>query len=460
MLRKIIGRLRHDYLQNGMVIGYGHDYLLGKKTVVSIPWETANRHTYILGSTGSGKTVLLRNLAYQVVKAGYGLLFIDLKGGGESPIKDIWIACCEEDRKEDFVYLSPIDEKLRTATWNPLLDGDANIVANKLYDAFHNMAIDAQFYEDVKFDVLLKIVSAAKATGKPFTFSLLAEALSSQENLERLAMACPPGREREMIFALVREWKANTMQFVKNTKGTAVALQRLSMSYPAKIVETTKPSLSLHDAIERRKVIYCLLPTLLAKESMRHIAKMLLSEIKTVAGKILNYSSKQAKFFIMIDEFEELVFPAMKDLFNKAREAGISIVIAHQTLSDINYETGSPDFGKSLIDNTATKIIMQTKSKDSAEYLARIIGELMPVPMLSRWMPTRYIVPPDVLMGKNAAYENGLDIGEAIVKLDAEIYRVRIPYPERRSRIEVGKDVPFPEGKYVETDYGSPLRLR
>ena len=450
MLKIITDYIKKQFYisHKGLIIGYGENILTGKKQIVSIPYDTANRHTYILGATGSGKTVLMRNLAYQVIKDGYGLLFFDMKGSnsGSGPLKDIWLACCEADRMSDFVYLSPIDNVIPTATWNPLLHGDASLVANKLFDAFYNIAANARFYEDVKFDVLLKLVTCAKSTNRPFTFSTLAEALSSPEKLVQFGNKAQ-GKEKEMILEMAREWKSNPMQFVKNIKGTAVALQRLSMSYPAKIVETTDPTLNLAEAIEKRKVIYCLLPTLLAKESMRHIAKMLLSELKAIAGEILNYSKKKAKYFVLIDEFEEFVFPAIKDIFNKAREAGISMVIAHQTLADINYETESESFSRSLIDNTATKIFLQTNSRESAEYFAGIIGEYQQIPILSKWVKPRYIVPPEILMGKNALYEAGLTVGEAIVKIDADIFRVKIPYSHRREKIQMGEDIPYPGKK-------------
>lgn len=461
MLKSLINiaanKIQKNFTSDGLVIGYGENILMLKKQFVTIPWPVANRHIYVIGSTGSGKTVLLRNLAYQAVKAGYGLLYIDMKGGygTMNSLKDIWLACNETNRTDDFVYLSPVDEQIPSATWSPLLNGDGPAVANKLFEALQNTASNAQFYEDVKFDILQKLILAAKSTGKVFTFGNLAKAFSSRENLLRFA-SYANGREKAMIYELADEWKTNQMQFVKNTKGTAVTLQRMSIGYPAKILETTTPSLDLSEAVEKRQVIFCLLPTLLAKESMRHIAKLLLSELKHTCGQILNFSNQKAKFFIIVDEFEEMVFPAIKDLFNKAREAGINMVIAHQTISDISYEIGS-DFGKSLVDNTATKIVLQLKSKDSAEYFSEIIGKYTPIPIVSKWINPEHIVPPGVLVGKNAFYENGLGVGEAITKIDADIFRVKIPYPQRRDNYVLGVNLPYPSRQKQPKYYGEPL---
>lgn len=436
-----------NFFKEGIVVGYGIDIITSEKKIVRIPFPIANRHTYILGATGSGKTVLLRNLAYQIVRAGYGLLFFDMKGGkgSEDAMKDLWLACLESGREDDFIYFSPIESYCESATWNPLLEYDATITTNTIFDALRSMNENTAFYEDIKYDVLLKLITALKSIGKPFKFGDIAQILSDQSKVEELGNACN-GRERSIVFGLLNDWKANPMQFVKNITGTKVTLQRLSTdALIKKIVETTTPTLSLKEAVEKRKVIFCLLPTLFAKESMRNIAKMMLSNIKTVAGELLNVDKRKTKFFIIVDEFEELVFPAIKDMFNKAREAGISMIVAHQTMQDLKYETGSDAFGKSIIDNTATKIIMQIKSRETAEYLSDIIGHYQDIPFFSKYMKLDYIVPPETLMGKNSLYTAGLDVGEAITKIDGDLYRINVPWPGRREKIQLGKDIPFPK---------------
>jgi len=445
-IRNKIQSIAHNP-EKGIFLGYGENIINQQKTMVYIPWDTANRHTYILGATGSGKTVLLRNIAYQIVKAGYGMIYFDMKGPPtDGAMKDIWLACYENNRTQDFTYLSPVEtDYLKSATWNPLIYGDAPTIANKIFDALQNLTPSAQFYEDVKFELFSKLISAAKTTNEIYTFGMLADIMATQEDLQKFAEKIKSKKEKKAILDIVYEWQKNPMQFIKNLKGTAVSMQKLSTGLPAKIVETKNPTLDLKKAIETQKIIFCFFPSLKAKESMRQISKMILSEIKTIVGEILSTDKRQkTKFFIVIDEFEEMIFPAIKDLFNKAREAGINLIIAHQTIADVNYETGGESFGKSIIDNTGTKIIMQTKSKDTAKYLADIIGEIQPIPILSKWMTQTYIVPPEILMGKNELYEQGLDVGEAISKIDGETYRIKIPFPERREKIRLGIDIPYP----------------
>lgn len=460
VLKRFIERkIQEQMNKNGVFLGKGTDILSGNNEFVFIPWPVLNRHTYLLGATGSGKTTLLRNIAYQIALSGAGVLFLDMKGGEttEKVIRDLYLACINSGRPEAFTLISPVDVMgIPSAQWNPLFHGNDGVVANKLYEAFRSFSENAKFYEDVKFDVLLKIVTAMKKTKKAFTFSTMVQALRSPDHLRELARIAG-GKEGEALIDMASEWETNKMQFVKNVKGTLVNLQMLSMSYPAKILETITPTFVLSEAVEKHKVIYCLLPTLYAKESMRQIAKMLLSELKTLAGDLCT-SRKKANFFVIIDEFEEVAFSSVRDLFNKAREAGINLIVGHQTVADIEFET-SESFAESIMDNTATKIFLQMKSAKSAELAAKTIGQYPAIPLVSKWIHLKYLIEPDIFMGKNSLRSDGLQIGEAIVKVDANIYRVKIFWNIHREKIKLGKDIPFPKPNYIPKHWGQELKI-
>lgn len=447
----------------GLILGMGHSIFDdAEDAAVVIPWSTLNRHAYILGSTGSGKTVLQRHVGYQFVKAGYGVLLIDLKGEPEL-MWDLWRACVASGREKDFVYLSPIlSDKFctHTATWNPLLSGDASLVTARLADAFYNPSPEAEFWEKVKADIIMSLMSAVKDTGRVATFRDLSYALSSPSTLKQLAAITPPnGRGRAMLENIISEWQTNPRVYTAYVKGTKVAFQSLSSGLPESICNATQPTLDLARAVESRQVCYCFLPTMYAKDAMRWIGRLLLAELKHIFADIQAFQAKPAKFAIVIDEFQELAFPSVLDLFNKARSAGVSLVVSHQTLSDLEFQMRTAAFGAALLDNTASKIIMQVKSKDTAESLAKIIGEYPPMPFVSRIMPARYLVQPDILMGQNELYEEGLGVGELIAKIDGEIYRVKVPAGRKREQIRPGIDIPRPPTHYDPIPVPEPLHL-
>jgi len=63
------------------------------------------QHMYIIGKTGTGKTVLLKNLAMQDVKNGHGLAIIDPHGEFVEEV----LASIPKERMDDVIYFNPAD---------------------------------------------------------------------------------------------------------------------------------------------------------------------------------------------------------------------------------------------------------------------------------------------------------------------------------------------------------------
>ncbi len=75
------------------------------------------RHTYIIGSTGVGKSVLIENMIIQDIHAGNGVAFLDPHGGSaELILKHI-----PEHRINDVIYFAPFDLEYPVG-FNPLED--------------------------------------------------------------------------------------------------------------------------------------------------------------------------------------------------------------------------------------------------------------------------------------------------------------------------------------------------
>lgn len=454
--------------QSGVKIGIGSTLMNDMDTkAVEIPWAVLNRHVYLLGATGSGKTITLRNMAYQLVTAGAGCLFIDFKGEVEI-MHDLVRACHETGRQDDFVYLSPVlsNKYLQeTATWNPLLSQNrtTSTTVSKLMDSFEKgVSTDSKgdYFAGVKFDLLLTACLAMDSIGKPYTFRDMALALSP-EGLAALLAQTPDAEARRRIESLLTEYDDNPRMFSQNIKGTRVILEELASGMIAPLICTTRPTFDLYDAIVQQKVVYCYLPSMYAKRTMQAVAKMILAEIKLICARLQAFETSRPNFAMIIDEFEECAgIPGVKDLFTKARSAGLSIIVGHQTLSDIDFETGDKAFTESLMDNTATKLLMQLNSKKTAEMMADIIGHMPELPLIGQWFKQKNLIPPDVFMGRNEIYENGLEVGELIAKIGAEIYRVKVPLPTVRDQIVVGKDIPRPSSRnYPIYDHGPALGL-
>ncbi|MBQ3309655.1 ATP-binding protein [Candidatus Saccharibacteria bacterium] len=77
----------------------------GQKKEIRLSEKDRRRHTYIIGATGMGKSVLLKNIAYQDMLAGKGFAFIDPHGD----VTEELLSMVPQDRIDDVIYFDPGD---------------------------------------------------------------------------------------------------------------------------------------------------------------------------------------------------------------------------------------------------------------------------------------------------------------------------------------------------------------
>ncbi len=83
----------------------GQNEFRGVKKDIRLSDNDRRRHTYVIGATGMGKSVLLTNIAYQDMVAGRGFAFIDPHGDAA----ELLMSKVPADRIDDVVYFDPAD---------------------------------------------------------------------------------------------------------------------------------------------------------------------------------------------------------------------------------------------------------------------------------------------------------------------------------------------------------------
>ena len=87
----------------GVILGINEFH--GNKKEIRLSTKDRRRHTYIIGATGMGKSVLLKNIAYQDMLEGRGFAFIDPHGD----VTEELLGMVPEDRVDDVIYFDPGD---------------------------------------------------------------------------------------------------------------------------------------------------------------------------------------------------------------------------------------------------------------------------------------------------------------------------------------------------------------
>lgn len=90
-------------MEEGLLLGYNE--FRGTKKPIRLGDKDRRRHLHIIGQTGTGKSVLQENLAYQDMMDGRGFAFVDPHGDSVEAL----LSKVPKERVEDVVYFNPSD---------------------------------------------------------------------------------------------------------------------------------------------------------------------------------------------------------------------------------------------------------------------------------------------------------------------------------------------------------------
>src|SRR3989344_3527248 len=89
------------------VVYFGKTHFSNKERIFGIKKRDRRQHMYVIGQTGTGKSTLLKNLALQDIKAGYGVCIVDPHGEFVEEVLEM----IPPERMQDVVYFNPADHE-------------------------------------------------------------------------------------------------------------------------------------------------------------------------------------------------------------------------------------------------------------------------------------------------------------------------------------------------------------
>ena len=135
-------------MDEGFLLGYNE--FRGTKKQIRLSTNDRRRHTYMIGQTGTGKSGLLENLAFQDMMDGRGFAFIDPHGDSVEKL----LGMVPKERVEDVIYFSPGDMEnpiglnlfeFETQDQRDFLIQEAIAMLYRLYDPGHTGIIGPRY---------------------------------------------------------------------------------------------------------------------------------------------------------------------------------------------------------------------------------------------------------------------------------------------------------------------------
>ncbi len=335
--------------------------------------EEQVHHALLVGQSGSGKSVQLKNLMFQQVLRGGAAVFVDAKPSQEMLDEVAWLAKVT-GREDDFRVLLPGDPA-RSHTWNPLQWGDVEQLTN-LLASLRQLKGDAavQYYRDAQDDMMAAVIGSLKVMGRPFHLGDVLAGICSESAREKLLKVGKHKGYGELGAAMApyRDGQAlmNTMQ------GVVTLLRKYTRAASGEIVLQARGEVDLRTVLRKRGILYVALPTQTAQKSAYGWGLLVSNALMAVAGEMIADGQKpEIPVLVVLDELKEYLSEGIGAAYTQWRAAGIAVVAALQTVSQLRKGRNQDEIDKQILGNSGCKEFFRQEGWDDAEAAAEQVGK-------------------------------------------------------------------------------------
>lgn len=328
----------------------------------SIFWERESRvrHMYVIGQTGTGKSVFLQNMIVQDIKNGEGLCFIDPHG---KDILDI-MEKIPANRIDDVIYFDPGDLErpfgLNMLEYDEEHPEQKTLVINELFAIF-NKLFDMKTVGGPAFEQYFRnsalLVMEDPASGN--TLIEISRVLSDSE-FRRMKLEKCKNPFVKQFFTNAEATSGeqgfeNYVPYVTNKFDNF-----LSNEFMRPIIAQEKSTIDFKDIMANKKILL----VNLSKGKLGELGSYLLGLI--IVGKILiNAFSRDPKqeippFYLYLDEFQNVATDSIKSILSEARKYKLGLILAHQYIEQIPKDIKDAIFG-----NVGSKAIFRINPEDA-----------------------------------------------------------------------------------------------
>lgn len=322
-------------MDEGVLLGYNE--FRGVKKPIRLSTNDRRRHTYIIGQTGTGKSVLLENIAYQDMMDGRGFAFVDPHGDSVEAL----LGKVPKERVEDIIYFNPSDMtnpiglnmfEFDTPDQKDFLVQEAINMLYGLYDPGHTGIVGPRLEHIFRNCALLLMSDPAGGTFIDIPKVLIDDEFRNAK-LKYVT-------DRTVLDFWTKEFPASQKS---NEAGEVISWvvskfgPFISNDSMRNIIGQTKSGFNLRDIMDNKKILL----VNLSKGKMGELNSKLLGIIfvmkfQAAAMARANVAENERQdFCLFVDEFQNFATESFESILSEARKYRLNLALGNQFMTQL-----------------------------------------------------------------------------------------------------------------------------
>jgi len=341
-----------------------------KKVKFGIKLDDRRRHVYVIGKTGVGKSTLLENMAIADIQSGKGVAVIDPHGELAEKLLDF----IPEERLDDVIYFDPSDMEYPIA-FNPMEQVGTeyrHLVASGLMGVFKKIWADAWSarMQYILNNTLLSLLEFPGATLLGI-LRMFSEPNYRKKIVENLQDPVIKGFWVNEFSKYSQKFETEALAAIQNKVG-----QFVSNPLVRNILGQAHSTINMRDLMDTSKIFIANLSKgKIGEDNSALLGAMIITRLQLATmsrGDI--EESKRRDFFLYVDEFQNFATDSFASILSEARKYRLSIVLAHQYISQLISADNNTKMRDAVFGNVGTIMTFRVGAAD-AEFLEK---EYMP----------------------------------------------------------------------------------
>jgi len=302
------------------------------------------RHMYVVGKTGMGKSTLLENMAVQDIQNGEGMAFIDPHGSAAETLLDY----IPEHRLDDVIYFAPFDTA-NPISFNVMEDVDPDkrhLVVSGLMSTFKKIWVDAWSarMEYILTNALLAIIEYPDTTLLSVN-RLFSDKVYRKQVVNYIKDPAVKAFWVDEFANYTERFAAEALPAIQNKIG-----QFTGNPLIRNIIGQPHSSFDIRKIMDEKKILIMNLSKgLIGETNANLLGSMLTTRIYLAAMSRADLPvaemKKMPNFYFYVDEFQSFANATFANILSEARKYHLNLIIAHQYIAQMEEEVRDAVFG-------------------------------------------------------------------------------------------------------------------